>query len=171
MVGRMTPGDNHSAYTPFANDASEHSAPKQRRPDHGIDRASPDTSKFDAAPEATERQGRDKTRHRLWGCSKLRRQPLLSPRILSHNHRRVAHPGEVRHRRFHFPHLNPESADFHLVVHPARYSSVPSGRHFTPSPVLYIRAAGSTANGSGPNRAAVSFGRLRYPRATPAPPT
>lgn len=103
MVGRMTPGDNHSAYTPFANDASEHSAPKQRRPEHGIDRASPDTSKFDAAPEATERQGRDKTRHRLWGCSKLRRQPLLSPRILSHNHRRVAHPGEVRHRRFHFP--------------------------------------------------------------------
>lgn len=57
MVGRMTPGDNHSEYTPFANDASEHSAPKQRRPEHGIDRASPDTSKSDAHPRRLKDKG------------------------------------------------------------------------------------------------------------------
>src|SRR6476646_12170253 len=48
---------------------------------------------------------------------------------------------------------------------------MPSGSHRAKSPVRYIRAPGSFANGSGTNRSAVSSGRFRYPRAAPAPPT
>jgi RHS repeat-associated protein len=46
----------------------------------------------------------------------------------------------------------------------------PSGSQRPRSPVRYSRAPGSDANGSGTNRSAVSSGRFRYPRATPAPP-
>ncbi len=50
-------------------------------------------------------------------------------------------------------------------------SSVPSAFHLSLSPVRYIRVPGSTAYGSGTKRSAVSPGRSRYPRTTPAPPT
>jgi hypothetical protein len=50
-------------------------------------------------------------------------------------------------------------------------SSVPSAFHRIRSPVRYSRAPGSTPNGSGTNRSAVSAGRPRYPRTTPPPPT
>ncbi len=51
-----------------------------------------------------------------------------------------------------------------------RYSTVPSGRYRARSPVRYRRAPGSPEKGSAMNRSAVSSGRLRYPRASPAPP-
>ncbi len=51
------------------------------------------------------------------------------------------------------------------------YSSSPSARHFTRSPLRYIRAPASPENGSGTYCAAVSSARPRYPRDTPAPPT
>ena len=49
-----------------------------------------------------------------------------------------------------------------------RYSSWPSAVHRTRSPVRYIRCP-APPNGHATNRSAVSPGRPRYPRASPAP--
>src|SRR5579875_1188079 len=47
---------------------------------------------------------------------------------------------------------------------------LPSGSQRPRSPVRYSRAPGSPPNASGTNFSAVSSGRFRYPRPTPAPP-
>ena len=52
-----------------------------------------------------------------------------------------------------------------------RYSMSPPLRQRATSPVRYRRAPASAPSGSGTKRSAVSPGRFRYPRASPAPPT
>ena len=47
---------------------------------------------------------------------------------------------ESSQHRFDFPELDPEPAQFHLIVDPADVLPRPSGNHFTWSPVRYIRS-------------------------------
>ncbi len=66
--------------------------------------------------------------------------------------------------------LDAEAADLYLAVDSAEVLQPPVGAQ-PRSPLRYVRARASGAYGSGRKRSAVSSGRLRYPAATPAPPT
>ncbi len=64
-------------------------------------------------------------------------------------------------RRLDLARLDPEAADLDLTVGAAEELDVPLGSQRARSPVRYRRASGSSENGLGTNRSAVSSGRLR----------
>ena len=79
--------------------------------------------------------------------------------------------GMRRQPRLDLPKLDPEAADLHLEVVAAQELDVPVRAATAPDPPSGTSARPAPPlNGSATNRSAVSSGRFRYPRATPAPP-
>ena len=101
-----------------------------------------------------------------------RRRPAACHRgVLAGDHHGLGHARAGSQHRLDLARLDPEPADLHLVISPARRTpATPPAVHRARSPVRYIRSP-PAPNGHATNRSPVSPGRPRYPRASPAPAT